>query len=413
MWLKAALGLTLLSAVLVATPTFGPGVDSSQFNVTLFTSGLAFPQSMQQLTDGSIVVQTSPGFSGGSVLRFVDSNNDGVADFSTGLIYGAPAGQGPLTQMVQAGNYFIQGNYGSHSIVILQKGATPDATLTEVGRFDFGFAPDWWHDSEGIAVRPTPGQPGSFDLVFNVGSQFDAAASVNTVAMSNLMNATLNADSLYMVTLNLNGSTPVASNLRQVAHGIRNVFGMAFAPNGDLWFSDNSMDGDPFPPQAEELNRISAADLGVNVIEFGFPTCYSDYFTGVTVNPGCTDPVQAFIPLNGMYSQGATQIAFAPEGFPAPFNHGIFIAFAGNPPGERNPLIFYNLDTGEYRHFLLGGTGSLRQTGLLATQNSLFVSDFLTGEVFQITAVSTPEPAAFLLTGAGLLIVFLKRARSV
>ena len=193
---------------------------------------------------------------------------------------------------------------------------------------------------------------------------------------------------------------------------------------GNFWFSENAMDGDPFPPQAEELNQIPVALLnalqagtpGTLPPDFGFPNCFPSYFTGAPTGSGCgpsiTSPIQAFTPfLSTLYSQGATQIAFAPSDFPAPFNHGIFIAFAGNPPGERNPLIFYDLDTGTYTHFLLGGTGSIRQTGLLSTNSSLFISDFLSGEVFQITAGGVPEPGGLGLVAFGLSVIALLRRR--
>lgn len=407
-WIMRVLLVLLVVSVgtLQCAPVLGPDVNSSQFAVTLFASHLSFPQSMIAMSGGAVAVQTSPGFSGGTLLSLTDTNLDGIADQQS-ILTTVPAGEGPLTQLAQAGSFFIQGNYGAHSIVIL------DTNFTEVGRIQFDYGQDlWWHDSIGFAVRPTPGQPGSYDLVFNVGSQFDNQASILNVGASNLISASLNPDSLYMVTLNLSGATPTASNLTQVASGIRNVFGMAFDANGNLWFSDNAMDGDPFPPQAEELNEIPVAVLngrqagtpGVTPLDFGFPNCFPDYFTGNHAVSGCTLPIEAFIPFQGMYSQGATQIAFSPANFPAPFNHGIFIAFAGNPPGQRNPLIFYNLDTGEYTYFLLGGTGSLRQTGLLATNDALFISDFLSGEIFQIST-AIPEPGTFAFAGLALAAI--------
>ena len=402
---------------------FGPDVDSSLFRVTSFVdfgTG-SFPQSMIQLPDLSIAIQTSPGFTSGAILRFVDADLNGVADGPGVPIYTSPVGEGPLTQLAQAGSFFIQGNYGARSIVVL------DSSMAEVGRLEFDYGPDlWWHDTIGLAVRPTPGQPGSYDLVFNVGSEFDNLPSSKPVGLSGLVAPTaLNPDSLYMVTLGLQDGAPVGvSNLRQVASGIRNVFGMGFDAAGNFWFSENAMDGDPFPPQAEELNQIPVALLnalqagtpGTLPPDFGFPNCFPSYFTGAPTGSGCgpsiTSPIQAFTPfLSTLYSQGATQIAFAPSDFPAPFNHGIFIAFAGNPAGERNPLIFYDLDTGTYTHFLLGGTGSIRQTGLLSTNSSLFISDFLSGEVFQITAGGVPEPGGLGLVAFGLSVIALLRRR--
>ena len=108
---------------------------------------------------------------------------------------------------------------------------------------------------------PTPGQPGFYDLVFNVGSQFDHQLSTDRVGLSGLATGTLDGDSLYMVTLYFNGPQPQASNLKQVAHGIRQVIGMGFDPaTGNFYFADNAIDGTgpggDEPPQAEELNLI-------------------------------------------------------------------------------------------------------------------------------------------------------------
>jgi hypothetical protein len=166
------------------------------------------------------------------------------------------------------------------------------------------------------------------------------------------------------------------------------------------------MDGVPFPPQAEELNMISAADLGNVVKEFGFPTCFPDYFTGVHAVPGCTEPIVSFVPYNGKYSQGSTQIAFAPSGLPAPFNNGIFIGFAGNG-SERNPVIFYDFTTGKYIHFIEAGSMG-RPTGLFATDTSLFISDLNTGEIFEISS-AVPEPASFSLTALGFAMAYMRR----
>ena len=309
---------------------------------------------MTLLPGGSVAFQASPGYSSGTVLSFTAADHNGIADQPGTPIYTSPGGEGPLTQLVQAGSYYVQGNYGAHGIVIL------DSNFMEVARMTFNYGSGlWWHDTIGLAVRPTPGQPGSFDLVFNVGSQFDNLPSVDSVGLSGLTSGTLTADSLYMVTVNPNGGTPLESAPVRVASGIRNVFGMGFDTAGNLWFADNAMDGFPFPPQAEELNEISVSTLnalqagnpGATPPNFGFPYCFPDYTTGAPTGPGCgrqiTNPIQAFTPLmNTLYSQGATQIAFSPAGFPAPFNHGIFIAFAGSTPGQRNPLIFLQLRYG-------------------------------------------------------------------
>ena len=81
---------------------------------------------------------------------------------------------------------------------------------------------------------------------------------------------------------------------------------MAFDPAGNLYFTDNAIDALPAgsrqpvtpdgePPQADELNMISAQQLGVGApINFGFPNCYIQYANGgvlgVPVGTGCVQP---------------------------------------------------------------------------------------------------------------------------
>ena len=137
-------------------PVFNSDVDLSLFRVTLFASGLAFPQAMQQLSDGSIMVQTSPGYSGGQLVVLRDVNGDGIADLpGVPPVYSTP---GPLVQLVTAGDYLLQGSFGQHTVSILQPGATPSSPLTEVGVLAFGYPDGAWHSNAGLAVRPTPGQ---------------------------------------------------------------------------------------------------------------------------------------------------------------------------------------------------------------------------------------------------------------
>ncbi len=213
-----------------------------------------------------------------------------------------------------------------------------------------------------------------------------------------------------MMTLDLSGASPTASNLHMIASGIRNVFGLQFDSNGDLWFSDNGMDAlgpGQDPVQADELNRILAAQLtpGSSAVNFGFPTCFPAYGTGVHAVDNCTHPEAAFIPQTGpdglMYSQGAAQIALAPSNFPAPFNGGIFVGFSGASGNTRNPVIYYDPTTGQYQYFVMGGSMG-NPLGLLATSNALYISDWGTGEIYQLTSL-TPEPSGLGMGVLGLL----------
>jgi glucose/arabinose dehydrogenase len=256
-------------------------------------------------------------------------------------------GVGAHTGLVQAGGYYVDANTGDfitgtagHIISILQPGGTPDSPLIPVGALQLTFPDGWEHNQLGIAARPTPGQPGSYDLVFNVGSEFDHELSTDKVQLSGLASATLDGDSLYSVTLNLSAAKPVASDVRKIATGIRNVIGMGFQPGtGDFYFADNAIDGTgpdgDEPPQAEEINVIAAARLGAGApLDFGYPGCYTEYRTGNLIGDGCVRPFFAIQPLPngtllGSESEGVAQLAFAPADFPPGFNNGIFLGFSG------------------------------------------------------------------------------------
>ena len=401
-------------------------LDTSLFTVSRFAA-VPGPLALLDLPDGSLAV----GSYANGIVRFADSNHDGVADGTGTTLYSPP---GARLGLVRAGGYVIDSNYGTYysgsvtpTITLLQPGATADAPLTSAGSLQFGFPANWEHNQPGIATRPTPGKPGSYDLVFNIGAQFDHEASVGTVQVSGLISGTLDGDSLYSVTLDLSGSQPVASNLHKVASGIRNVIGMGFQPNtGDFYFLDNAIDGTgPLgdePPQAEEINRIAAADFGTGTPpDFGYPSCYVQYRTGAQVGSGCVAPFYAIQPLPngtalGSEAEGVTLFDFAPANFPVGFNNGIFIGFAGKPYGtgaanEENAVGYYDFSSGNFIHFSENSQDGVYQPiGIRATADSLFIADYGAGVVYEVTAAA-PEPGAAALCVSGLILALL-RSRS-
>jgi len=381
-------------------------LDPTLFNVTPIQTGLSGPIAIASLSDGSLAVGT---FSG--ILRFAGPGSVGTNLFTD---------SGFHTGLLQAGGYYISANSASSTITLLKPGATPDAPFTNAGQLQFGFSADWEHLQMGIAVRPTPGQPGSFDLVFNVGSRFDAQASGIPASLSGLVSGNVDGDSIYMVTLNLSGGSPVASNLHKVAAGIRNVIGMGFDPNtGDFYFADNAIDGPgpdgDEPPQAEEINRILAATFGIGAApDFGYPNCYIQYRTGAAVGSGCVQPLYAIQPIPngtalGSESEGVAGLAFAPANFPAGFNHGLFLGFSGKgfatgPANDENGVGYYDLNTGTYIHFVENSQdGVMQPIGFLSTPDHLFVVDDI-GTIYDITA-AVPEPGAVGLVALGLAAI--------
>jgi hypothetical protein len=359
----------------------------------------------------------------GQILRFTDANHDGIADGAGTLLYQTVSG--PLTGLVQVGNYYAVGNYGDHTITLLKPGATADAPMLAVATIQFTYPADYLHDNIGLAARPTPGSPGAYDLVFNIGAQGNNTATTTHVQLSGLASGTLDGDSLYSITIDETGANPAASNPRKIVQGIRNVSGMQFDAAGNLYFADNAIDGpEPTgdePSQADELNLLAASDFGVTVPDYGFPNCYVEYRTGATVGSGCVLPLIAFQPLPngtplGAESEGPAGLTFAPAGFPAGFNNGIFIGFYGKhvngTANEENAVVYYDLASHSYLHFVESGQADVGHLdSFLATGNALYMADFGTGIVYQITA-ATPEPGtAGLLLAALLLVVGGRRMR--
>jgi len=267
----------------------------------------------------------------------------------------------------------------------------------------------------------------------NVGSEFNNVATpagdtvkLSGTGFSSTPSATLHGDSLYMIRIDTTGAQPTVTAVQQVASGIRNVYGMAFDPAGNLYFTDNGMDSlppgstqpvapDGEPPQADELNMISAAQLGAGApVDFGFPNCYIQYayggVPGVPVGSGCVQPLAAFQPLTDSHGvqhelEGATDLAFAPAGFPAPYNNGIFVGFTGGEsPNDEAGLAFYSFTTHSYIAFIQSGNPLIGDIlGVTSTGNALYISDFGTGTVYEIQAAATPEPSSVLLTAFALL----------
>jgi glucose/arabinose dehydrogenase len=387
-----------------------PSVKPADFRITTFATGLNYPHSMQQLSDGSILVSTSNPLSGGNyydssgtLLRFVDTDGDGVADGPGEVMYrGLP---GTLTALQTAGDlvFLTSSQSGSESIWVLRMGAKPSNPYTLVGSIDFGFSaadPSWEHTTYALAVRPTPGgAPGEYDLFFNVGAEHNVTPTTHTVTLSGLISGVARGDSIYMVTVHDTGKSVSVSGLTQVAKGLRNAAGMAFDPtNGDLYFEDNGMDLPIYPDEplsVDKINMIPASEIGKQVFNFGFPNEYVKYRTGVLVgkSPGVVPPLVTFQPwpdpITGSESEGPSEIAFAPASFPAGLNNGIFVGFhgrfdVGGLANEENPLVFWNRATGGYFDFVDNNEPNIGHLdGLLSTRNALFISDLSSnGDLF-------------------------------
>jgi len=411
-------------------------VNPNDFRITTFASGLDFPLGMARLSDGSLLVGVSQGAnffnSTGELVRFADTNQDGVADAPGAVLYSnLPGSQSALRA---AGNLvFVTGQ--AKPITVLRAGSSPSDPLTFVGRIGINYPVSWFHPNSALGIRTTPGQTNSYDLLFQLGSDSNFAVTTRTVNLTNDSipgaSGTLPGDSVFMLTITDHGTNVTATNLTHLASGLRNPAGFAFHPaSGDLYFQDNGIDGlaDPNEPlSADELNFIARTNFGGLTEYFGFPSNYTAYRTGTMVGGAGIQPLIAFQPIpdpfTGHESEGANDIVFAPPAFPDGLNTGVFLGFHGrfNSGGinnEENPVVYATPATGAYFHFIQGqqaGIGHL--DGLLATRDSLFVADLVStgntgtgagaGVIYQIKSLVNPTAPALAAGTAGSQIALI------
>lgn len=367
-------------------------VDPSAFRVTRFAEGLFYPLSMAELVDGSLLVGTSVPSDGsffgstGELVRLVDADGDGIADGpGTALATGLP---GAMTSVRRSGTlvYAVSVQPGATGISVLRLGATPEAPLILLGTIDFVYETTMDHGTYALAVRNLAGEPDRHELFFNVGSMANDAAGAS-VGLTGLVEATVTDAAIYRLSVDDAGDFPIFSDLALIATGLRNAAGIALHPEtGDLYVEDNGIDTPDDRLEAlgaDELNRIAAAEIGGAVEDFGFPSGYVEYRSGLSVGGG-TPPLVAFGPLGAVENEGAAEIAFAPAGFPPGLNDGVIVGFHGQwdevgLANEENPLAYVDLASGEFFHLVANDEPLVGHLdGLLATTDALYVAD-LTG----------------------------------
>jgi len=165
----------------------GPGVNSNDFRVTTFATGLDFPLGMAKLSDGSLLVSISQGAnffsSTGKLLRFVDANEDGISDGPGTVLYASLPGS--QTAVRVAGNLiFVTGQ--TKPITVLRAGASPSALLTFVGQMGINYpSGSWEHPNSALGLRKTPGRTNTYDLLFQIGSDSNFAVTTRTATLTN------------------------------------------------------------------------------------------------------------------------------------------------------------------------------------------------------------------------------------
>src|SRR5262249_55480226 len=152
----------------------------------------------------------------GKLLRFVDADNDGIADGAGTVLYaGLPGSQ---TAVHVAGTLILVTGQ-TKPITVLRAGNSPSAPLTFVGRIGIHYPGSWEHPNSALGVRNTPGRTNSYDLLFQLGSDSNFAVTTSTATLTNdrIPGATgvLHGDSFYMLTIEDQGTNVTAKNLTQ------------------------------------------------------------------------------------------------------------------------------------------------------------------------------------------------------
>ncbi len=404
-------------------------VDVDDFEVTVLADGLNYPVGMVELPDGSLLVAVSIGNSFFSstksqILRLVDADDDGIAESRTVLLDNLLIG-GPSALRLAGDLLFISGQ--GTPIAILRLGSAPDYKITEVGRIFIYYSGSWMHQQSALLARRAPDTDDVYELFFPLGSKVNFATTTATLSMGSTfgLEADLAGDAIHRIRFSDDGETLTGIDHIQIATGLRSASGLAFHPHsGDLYFEDNGIDGLSQAIEAhsaDELNRISADQIGGEVEDFGFPNNYIAYRVGEFVGGQGVPPLFAFTPIpelsNGSESEGPNEITFAPPGFPPGLNDGFFVGFHGQfsragLANEENPLVYADLNTGEYFHFVSNEEPQIGHLdGLLATGNKLYAADISahggfgssaanSGVIYQIRYTGTAATAVHELAGA-------------
>jgi len=393
--LPLGLCVALAVAPAVGLTIQGPNLNESLLRVTVFAEGLNYPVGMAELDDGSILAAVTNGAnyfgsSSGSLVRLADADDDGVAEQQQVLVTNVPGGK--LSALRRAGSLVaVTGQGAGAPISLYRLGPSPTDPLAFLGQIDLNYpAGGWLHPHSALALRQDPADANRYELYFQLGSAANFAATTKTVTLGGSLGATgtLAGDAVHRIELVDGPGGLMATGVTQIATGLRNATGMAFHPaSGDLYLGDNGIDGlvdVNEPHSADEIHVIPAADLGSAILDFGFPSTYEAYRTGVTVGSTGDLPLVTFQPIpppNGAEAEGVNEIAFAPPLFPEPLAGGLFAGFHGRfnlagDANEENPVAFVDLDDLSYFHFVPNTDPSVGHLdGLLATTDTLFLAD--------------------------------------
>ncbi len=366
-----------------------PRIVAADLEIGVFASGLNFPMGMVVMPDGSLLVSTSVPDGGsffrstGELVRLTDDDNNGEADDAgTVLASGLP---GPLVALQQFSDlvFVTSARDGESSITILRTGEQWSDPFTYVDALGFRFS-NALHQSYGLVVRDTPGESGSYDIVFNLGAHGNVDGGVQ-IRLFGLVETKLDDSALYLMTIHDDGTTLTADLPVQLATGLRNASALAFdAESGDLIIGENGMDtpgNDIVSLSADEIDIIPAETIGTKIVDFGFPGSYVDYETGELVGSDGVQPTVELRPVEGSESEGIASLSKMPSSFPAELSGGYVAGFHGQfdsygDDNEENPLIYIDLETGVKFELIVNDNSMVGHfDSLFADDDVLYVAD--------------------------------------
>lgn len=382
------------SFVVAQVQTPSPGNDqqirAAGLQISVFADGLNFPMGMIGLPDNSILVATSNPTGGsffrstGELLRLTDTDSDGIADDSGSVV--ATGLTGPLVAIQRAGDlvFVTTAAYREEGIYVLRRGDRWKSPMMLLGKIDV-ISPGSEHQTYGLAVRRTPGIPGSYDLLFNAGAYGNVDAGGNRVTLGGLASGFLEDASIYMLTVTDLGSDVTFSEPVKVAGQLRNASAFVFdRDSGDLIIGENGMDtpGNAIVSfSADEINVIPADDIGIVEYDFGFPDTYTAYESGESIGSDGVLPVVTFNSVDGSESEGIAALVQIPESFPAPFGGGYAAGFHGQfdsfgDENEENPLVFFDLHSGNRFELISNDNPTIGHLdSLFSSDNAIYVAD--------------------------------------
>jgi glucose/arabinose dehydrogenase len=379
-----------LLAQSTSTQADGPDIrlTGEGLSLTTVATALDFSKALAALPDGSLLVGVSRPDGGsyfaasGAVLRWSDGDGDGVVEGEPQtLIEGLP---GPVVGLAVAGDLVIvtTAPIGGGAISFWRRGATRGDSLTSTGELTFAMQ-NRLHQTYGLATRPSPAEPGAWDVVFNIGAANNAEPG-DPVEMSGLVAGTLPEASLVMVTVRDDGRSLTLSQPVVIATGLRNAAALLFEPStGDLLIADNGIDGweDPTEPlSADEIERLPADRIG-QTVDYGYPETYVAYRTGEVVGVGAEPPIATFQPIDGDEAEGVSAIAIAPPAFPAELAGRLIAGFHGQfdrtgIENEENPVRAVDLATGQSFDLIANESRDVGHIDALATiGETLYLAD--------------------------------------